>query len=121
MSLCGRGDFSLLWGDDGKVSHVRRQSQELMVLAPSATLAFGVAVIASFIIGLLGGIIIKNSIRIGVVVAVLLVMLNFLGIATPDEVLGPILALARSGSALTCKVKEGAGYLPCSSVRFLTD
>ena len=90
-----------------------------MVLPPSLSITFLVAAIAPFLIGLLVGIIIKSAIKIGVAIAVLLLILIGLGIVSPDQVLKPILSLLQSGSALTNRVKEIAGYLPYSSLAFI--
>lgn len=90
-----------------------------MVLLPSLSVTFLVAAIAPFIIGLLVGVIIKSAIKIGVAIAVLILILIGLGIITPDQVLKPVLSLMQSGSALTSRVNEIAGYLPYSSLAFL--
>lgn len=90
-----------------------------MVLPPSANLTFVAAVIAPLIIGFLVGVIIKSAIKIGLAVAAIVIILIALGAITPDQVIKPVLAMAESGSSLTSKVNELAGYLPYSSVAFL--
>jgi uncharacterized membrane protein (Fun14 family) len=90
-----------------------------MVLPPSFSITFLVATIAPFLIGLLVGIVIKSAIKIGIAVAILVLLLIGLGIVTPDQVLRPLFSFVESGSSLTAKVKEVAGYLPYSSVAFL--
>jgi hypothetical protein len=90
-----------------------------MVLPPAANITFGVAIIAPLIIGLLVGILIKSVIKVGLILAALILILIGLGIVTPDQVLRPLLSFVQSGSTLTAKVKELAGYLPYSSVTFL--
>lgn len=93
--------------------------KENMVLPPSLTTTFVVAAIVPLVIGLIVGIVIKSAIKIGVAIAILLLILIGVGILSPDQVLKPLLSLVQSGSALTSKVKEIAGYLPYSSLTFL--
>lgn len=90
-----------------------------MVLPPSVNTTFLVALIAPLIIGLLVGVLIRSAIKTGIVLALLILILIGLGIVTPDQVLRPLLSLIESGSYLTAKVEEIAGYLPYSSVTFL--
>ncbi|HUI86686.1 MAG TPA: hypothetical protein VLY21_06000 [Nitrososphaerales archaeon] len=90
-----------------------------MVLPPSLSITFLVAAIAPFLIGLLVGVIIKSALKLGIAIAILLLILIGLGIVTPDQVLKPLIGLVKSGSGLTSKVNQIAGYLPYSSLAFL--
>ena len=102
-----------------KVHLAEERQRPKMVLPPSINATFLVVLIAPLIIGLLVGILIRSAIRIGIVLALLILLLIGLGIVTPDQVLKPLLALIESGSHLTAKVDEIAGYLPYSSATFL--
>jgi uncharacterized membrane protein (Fun14 family) len=90
-----------------------------MVLPPALSTTFVIAVIVPLVIGFIVGVIIKSAIKIGVAIAILLLILIAVGILSPDQVLKPLLSLIQSGSTLTSKVKEVAGYLPYSSLTFL--
>jgi uncharacterized membrane protein (Fun14 family) len=90
-----------------------------LVLPPSASVTFLAAAIGPLILGFIVGIIAKSAIKIGVSIAALIIVLIALGIIAPSQVLPPLLSIIKSGSALTSKVTQVAGYLPYSSVTFL--
>ena len=86
---------------------------------PDLSTTFLVAAIVPLILGFIVGLVIKSAIKIGIAIAVLVLLLIALGIITPEQVLTPILSLARSGSGLTVWVQRVAGYLPYSSLTFI--
>jgi hypothetical protein len=89
------------------------------ILPPDLSLTFILALIIPLVLGFLVGIVIKSALQIGLAIAVILILLIFVGIITPSQVITPVMSLFRSGSALTIKVNEIAGYLPYSSILFL--
>ncbi len=89
------------------------------ILPPDLSTTFLVAAILPLIIGFIVGLIVKSVLKIGVALAILVIVLILLGIITPSQVLTPLLALFRSGSALTSDVQRLAGYLPYSSLTFI--
>jgi uncharacterized membrane protein (Fun14 family) len=97
----------------------QRRVQVLMVLPPSLSLTFSAAVIVPIILGFIIGLIVKKVLKIGLLVAILVLVLIAIGVLAPDQVLTPIVSLARSGPSLTSKVGQIAGYLPYSSITFL--
>jgi uncharacterized protein YqfA (UPF0365 family) len=86
---------------------------------PNLSVTFLSATIAPLVIGFLVGIIAKSAMKIGIAIAIIVLILIGLGVLSPDKVLTPLLSLVKSGSALSSKVSELAGYLPYSSVAFL--
>ena len=89
------------------------------ILPPEASVTFIVALLVPLVIGFLVGIVIKSALKIGAAIAIIALLLIFLGILTPSQIIQPIMSLARSGPELTSKVSQIAGYLPYSSVTFL--
>ena|ERR1700730_14106676 len=89
------------------------------ILPPELSLTFILALLIPLVLGFLVGIVIKAALMIGAAIAVIVLILIFLGILTPDQVLNPLVGLFRSGPALATKVAEIAGFLPYSSVLFL--
>lgn len=89
------------------------------ILLPDLSTTFLIAAIVPLIIGIVVGVIIKNFMKIGIALAILAIILIFLGIITPDQILKPLLSLLKSGSQLTTGVQRLAGYLPYSSVAFI--
>ena len=89
------------------------------ILPPDSSTTFLAAVVVPLIIGFLVGTIAKGVLKVGVALVVLIALLIVLGAISPDQVLGPIVALVRSGSTYVDKVKQVAGYLPYSSITFI--
>jgi uncharacterized membrane protein (Fun14 family) len=89
------------------------------ILAPDTSIAFWVALLLPLVLGIIVGLIVKSVIKIGLALAILAVILIFLGIVTPDQVLQPILSLAKQGPALTAEVQRLSGFLPYSSATFI--
>lgn len=90
-----------------------------LILPPALNTTFIVSIVAPFIIGFLVGIIIKSAIKVGFAILFLIIILIFLGILSPQQVIGWAVSIVKSGSAVTTKAEQIAGYLPYSSVTFL--
>ena len=88
-------------------------------LLPDLSITFLVAAILPLILGFVVGLIIKSVLKIGIALAVIALFLIVLGMITPEQVLTPLLSLAKSGSSLTAEVQRVAGFLPYSSITFL--
>ncbi len=89
------------------------------ILPPALSVTFIAALLVPLVIGFLVGVVIKTALKIGAAIAVIVLLLIFVGILTPSQVLQPVLGLFRSGPDLVSKVRQVAGYLPYSSVFFL--
>ena len=89
------------------------------ILPPDLSTTFLAALLVPLILGFLVGLIAKGLLKVGIAIAVLVVVLIALGAITPNQVIGPLVALFRSGGAYTSKVNQISGYLPYSSVTFL--
>jgi Sec-independent protein secretion pathway component TatC len=89
------------------------------VLPPDLNTTFVLALLIPLVLGFLVGVVIKNALKVGAAIALIVILLIFAGILTPSQVIQPVLSAVKSGPALTAKVKELAGYLPYSSVLFL--
>ena len=82
-------------------------------------MTFLAALLVPLILGFLVGIIAKGLMKVGVAIALIILILIALGTITPSQVIGPLVSLFRSGSAYTTKVSQISGYLPYSSLTFL--
>jgi len=89
------------------------------ILPPDASTTFILALIIPLVIGFLVGVVIKSALKIGAAIAIIVILLIFAGILTPSQVIQPVMSLFRSGSDLSTKVHQLAGYLPYSSVLFV--
>ncbi len=89
------------------------------ILPPDTSITFIVALLVPLLIGFIVGVIIKRALALGAAIAVLLLLLIFLGVLTPSQVIEPLLSLFRSGPSLVAKASQVAGYLPYSSITFL--
>ncbi|MGA2666100.1 MAG: hypothetical protein ABSF83_14260 [Nitrososphaerales archaeon] len=89
------------------------------VLAPDASITFVAALLVPLILGFLVGIVAKAAMRIGVAIAIIIVILIVTGFLTPNQVIQPLVQLAKSGPGLATKVNQIAGYLPYSSITFI--
>lgn len=86
---------------------------------PDLSTTFLIAAIVPLVLGFIVGLIVKRVLKLGIAIAALVIILILLGFITPSQVLGPILSLTKSGSALTSDVNRVAGYLPYSSLTFI--
>jgi|SRR5271155_556678 len=89
------------------------------ILPPDASVTFIIALLVPLALGFLVGLVIKNAIKIGVLIAIIALLLIFAGIITPSQIIQPILSSFKSGPELASKVTQVAGYLPYSSITFL--
>ncbi len=98
-----------------------RFKMQLMVaiLPPDTSTTFLAAIIVPLILGFLVGTIAKGIFKAALAVGVLVLLLMVIGMISPDQIIGPIVSLFRSGSTYATKVKQIAGYLPYSSLTFI--
>lgn len=89
------------------------------ILPPDLSTTFLAALLVPLILGFLVGIIAKGLLKVGIAIALLVIVLIAIGTITPGQVIGPVVALFRSGQGYTTKVDQITGYLPYSSVTFL--
>ncbi len=89
------------------------------ILAPDGSITFIVALVVPLVLGFLVGIVAREAIKIGVAIAVIVLVLIVTGFITPNQVIQPLVQLARSGPGLASKVSQIAGYLPYSSLTFI--
>jgi uncharacterized membrane protein (Fun14 family) len=88
-------------------------------LPPDLSTTFLVAAVLPLIIGFVVGVIVRNAIKIGVALVVLVILLIAAGILSPGQVLTPLLSLVKSGSGVTAYADRVSGYLPYSSLTFV--
>jgi hypothetical protein len=89
------------------------------ILPPDASATFVLALLIPLVLGFLVGMVIKTALKIGAAIAIIIILLIFVGILTPTQVIQPVIGLFKSGPDLASKVKQLAGYLPYSSVLFV--
>ncbi|HYR04533.1 MAG TPA: hypothetical protein VEO75_04015 [Nitrososphaerales archaeon] len=90
------------------------------ILPPDLSITFVTSLLVPLVLGFLVGIVIKGALKIGAAIAIVVILLIFVGILTPSQVIQPIMSLVvSSGPALTSKVSQIAGYLPYSSITFI--
>jgi len=89
------------------------------LLPPALSITFLISILVPLILGFLVGMVIKKALMIGAAIAIIVIILIALGIVAPNQVITPVMSVFRSGSALTSKVLQVAGYLPYSSLTFL--
>jgi len=87
---------------------------------PDLSTAFIVAAVVPLVLGFLVGTVIKQALKVGAVIAIIVLVLIFVGAVTPSQVIQPILsAFKGSGPTVLAQAKRLAGYLPYSSITFL--
>lgn len=91
----------------------------VLLLPPDLSTTFLAALLIPLILGFLVGVIAKGVLKVATAIAILVIVLIALGMITPDQVIGPLVSVFRSGQAYTTKVSQISGYLPYSSVTFL--
>jgi len=90
------------------------------ILPPDLSITFVTSLLVPLVLGFLVGIVIKGALKIGAAIAIIVILLIFVGILTPSQVIQPIMSLVvGSGPTLTSKVSQIAGYLPYSSITFI--
>ena len=89
---------------------------------PGLSLTLLVAILLPLGLGFIVGLLIKGVLKVGLAVAAFVLILLFLGIITPVQVLTPLASLIRSGgssASITAEVSRLSQYLPWSSITFL--
>ncbi|MDV3294088.1 MAG: hypothetical protein LYZ70_07440 [Nitrososphaerales archaeon] len=89
------------------------------LLPPDLSTSFLAALLVPLIIGFLVGLIAKGLLKVGLAIAALIIVLIALGMLSPNQVLGPVLALVRSGESYSGQLTRISGYLPYSSLTFV--
>jgi len=89
------------------------------IALPDLSATFLVAAIVPLILGFIVGVIIRSALKIGIAIAVIIILLIAAGMITPEQVLKPLLSVAKSGPELATYAQRVAGYLPYSSLTFL--
>jgi len=89
------------------------------LLLPNLSTTFIAALLVPLILGFLVGIVAKSLMKVALAIVAIIIILIAIGTITPNQVVGPIVALFRSGSSYTSKVSQISGYLPYSSVTFI--
>ena len=96
-----------------------KRSLVVAILPPDLSATFLIALLLPLAIGFIVGILIKNFLEIGLVIAAILLVLIFLGFLSPDQVLKPLLGWLKSGSTVSDWINRIAGYLPYTSLTFI--
>ncbi len=89
------------------------------ILPPDLSTTFLAAALVPLILGFLVGIIAKGIMKVLVAAALLVIILIALGVVAPNQIIGPIVSLFKSGQAYTSQVNRISGYLPYSSITFI--
>jgi len=89
------------------------------ILPPDLSTSFIAALLVPLIVGFLVGLIAKGILRVGLALAALIIILIALGAITPNQVIGPLLALFKSGQSYASTLQRLSGYLPYSSLTFI--
>ena len=101
---------------------IRRTSlpeQLAFILPPDASVTFILALLIPLVLGFLVGTVVKGALKVGAAIAIIVILLIFVGMLTPSQVIQPIVSAFKSGHALVSKVNQIAGYLPYSSILFI--
>src|SRR5437016_14643335 len=96
-----------------------KMNQMVTLLPPDGSTTFLAAILVPLILGFLVGTIAKGIFRVAVAVGVLVLLLIVLGMISPEQIIGPVVSLFRTGSTYTDKVRQIEGYLPYSSLHLL--
>jgi hypothetical protein len=89
------------------------------ILPPSLSTTFIVAALLPLVIGFIVGLLIKEFLKIGLIIAAIILLLIVAGFLSPDQVLKPLLGFLKSSSSVSDWVKRVAGYLPYTSLTFI--
>ncbi len=90
------------------------------IAVPDLSTAFIVAAVVPLILGFLVGTVIKQALKVGAAIAIIILLLIFIGALTPSQVIQPILSTFKgSGPQVLTEAKRLSGYLPYSSITFL--
>ncbi len=91
----------------------------VIILPPDTSTTFLAALIVPLVIGFLIGTIAKGLLKVVIAAGALVLILIALGMVTPDQVIGPLVGLFRSGQTYAEKVRQISGFLPYSSLTFI--
>jgi hypothetical protein len=90
------------------------------VLPPDLNTTFVVALLVPLVLGFLVGMVVKTALKVGAAIAIIIVLLIFVGALTPSQVIQPIMnAVKGNGPEAISAAKRIAGYLPYSSITFV--
>lgn len=89
------------------------------ILLPDLSVTFIAAALLPLVIGFIVGLIIKNFLKIGLLIAAILLLLIIAGFLSPDQVLKPLLGFLKSSSTVSAWINRVAGYLPYTSLTFV--
>jgi hypothetical protein len=89
------------------------------VLAPDASITFMTVILIPLVIGFLAGVITRAALKIGLALVAIALFFITAGMIAPSIIIQPMIQLIRSGTALTTKVHQIAGYLLWSSMTFV--
>ncbi len=89
------------------------------VLPPDLSTTFIIAALLPLVIGFIVGLLIKTVLKIGLIIAVVLLLLIIAGFLSPGQVLTPLIGFLKSSSTAAAWVNRVAGYLPYSSLTFI--
>jgi uncharacterized membrane protein (Fun14 family) len=89
------------------------------ILPPDLSATFIAAALLPLVIGFIVGLLIKNFLKIGLLIAAILLLLIIAGFLSPDQVLKPLLGFLKSGSTVSDWINRVAGYLPYTSLAFV--
>ena len=109
---------TIRWNKILKMSRLKNQ-QMVTLLPPDGSTTFLAALLVPLILGFLVGTIAKGIFKVAVAAGVLVLLLIVLGMISPQQIIGPVVSLFRTGSTYTDKVRQIAGYLPYSSLTFI--
>lgn len=90
------------------------------ILPPDLSATFIVALLVPIVLGFLVGMVIKTALKVGAAIAIIVLILIFVGALSPSQVIQPILnGVKGNGPEIITQAKRVAGYLPYSSITFL--
>jgi hypothetical protein len=90
-----------------------------VILPPDSSITFVGGILIALAIGFLIGALARVFVKVGVVLLAIAVVLIALGFFEPNQLIKPLLAYIESGTELTEKVNQVAGYIPYSTVAFV--
>jgi uncharacterized membrane protein (Fun14 family) len=89
------------------------------ILPPDLSATFIIAALLPLVIGFIVGLLIKTFLKIGLIIAAILLLLIIAGFLSPGQVLTPLIGYLKSSSAAAEWVNRVAGYLPYTSLTFI--
>jgi len=89
------------------------------VLPPDLSTTFLIAALLPLAIGFIVGLLVKAFLKIGLIIAAILILLIVAGFLSPGQVLTPLIGFLKSSSTTSEWVNRVAGYLPYTSLTFI--